>query len=292
MDVTCTMKTTSGRPARRLLPLLGLSALLALCLLLCSCGSNEQVSLPILMYHHLLELPEDTNISTPVTCFEEQMRALSEAGYHTVSLEDLLAWVEDGVALPDKPILITFDDGYESCYRLAYPILQRYGFQATFFVIGVSVGKTTYKDTDIPISPHFSLEQAAEMEASGLICIQSHGYDIHEVENVDPAPIRKGIRRREGESEEAYRAFLHEDCAKMRALLGRTPYALSYPGGYCDDLADEVLREEGVRITMTTKKTVNQLVVGDMQCLWRMGRINCNGSRTGQQLLDLLAGLQ
>ena len=90
-------------------------------------------------------------------------------------------------------------------------------------MIGVSVGRNTYKDTGIPITPHFSLEQAAEMEASGLISIQSHGYDVHEHRKLDPPPLRHGILRREDETEEDYLAFLHDDCARMKALLGKTP---------------------------------------------------------------------
>lgn len=249
---------------------------------------QQTVQLPVLMYHHLI--PEDSSESeTPVSCFRDQMRALSEAGYHPVSFDEILRWVEDGGTLPSKPIAITFDDGYASNYELAYPVLREFGFQATIFVIGVSVGKDTYKNTGRAITPHFSLEQGREMEASGLISIQSHGYNLHEKSGLDPDPIRKGILRREGESEADYLAFLHGDCANMKALLGKTPEVLSYPRGKYNDMADAVLREEGIRITLTTKAHMNTLTRGDLQCLWRLGRFSCSGNMTGEELLKMLA---
>lgn len=82
-------------------------------------------------------------------------RALSEAGYTGVSFDELQAYVLRGAPLPEKPVVITFDDGYESNYTLAYPILQKYGMKATIFAIGVSFGTDHYKDTDYAITPHF-----------------------------------------------------------------------------------------------------------------------------------------
>lgn len=251
-------------------------------------SGEETTELPILMYHHLKRDEDADGSSMSVSCFRDHMRAISEAGYHPVSLDEVLAWVEQGGELPEKPIAITFDDGYASNYELAYPVLRENDFKATIFVIGVSVGKSTYKDTDKPITPHFSMEQAEEMEASGLISIQSHGYNIHEHRSTDPEPLRRGILRREGESEEDYLAFLHEDCARMKTLLGKTPVALAYPYGVFDDISDSVLQEEGIQITLTTQQGINTLTRGDPQCLWRMNRIGCDGSMTGEMLLEKL----
>lgn len=88
--------------------------------------------------------------------------------------------MEKGEALPEKPVVITFDDGYQSNYEYAYPILKKYGMKATIFVIGSSVGKDEYKDTGLPMLPHFGVSEAREMENSGLISIQSHTYDLHQ----------------------------------------------------------------------------------------------------------------
>ena len=135
---------------------------------------------PVLMYHHISEEGNDSTELSP-EAFEAQIAALAEAGYTAVFPEDLAAYVREGKELPEKPIVITFDDGYLSNYEYAYPILKKYGMVATIFVIGSTVGDTEhYKDTDYPITPHFSCEQAKEMVDSGVISIQSHTYDMHQ----------------------------------------------------------------------------------------------------------------
>ena len=137
--------------------------------------SEDEIStqVPILMYHHLSEDVTNSEMVSPEQ-FEAQIRALSEAGYTGVSFDELQAYVLRGEPLPEKPVVITFDDGYRSNYTLAYPILQKYGMKATIFAVGVSFGTDHYKDTDYAITPHFGAAEAAEMTASGLISIQSH----------------------------------------------------------------------------------------------------------------------
>lgn len=137
-------------------------------------SEDYTANVPVLMYHHLDQTGNDSTIITP-ELFEAQIAALSEAGYTAVFPDDLEAYVRRGTALPKKPILITFDDGYLSNYTFAFPILQKYNMKATIFAIGATMGNTEhYKDTNYPIIPHFSARQAREMADSDLISIQSH----------------------------------------------------------------------------------------------------------------------
>ena len=92
------------------------------------------------MYHNLAQ-EGSGNDTISVQRLEEHLAALQDAGYTTITFQDLLAYVEQGTELPEKPVLLTFDDGYESNYTLAYPLLQQYQMKATIFVIGVSMGK-------------------------------------------------------------------------------------------------------------------------------------------------------
>ena len=193
-----------------------------------------QVSVPILMYHHLAD--ESNGASCMSTAlFEQHMDALCAAGYHTVSFADLINFVEHGTDLPEKPIVITFDDGYLSNYEIAYPILQARDMKATIFIIGVSVGKTTYKDTSYPITPHFTYEQAKEMVDSGLIEIQSHTYDMHQWQPFEEGPARVNATQMPWESEEEYVRYFRDDIARSVKLIeenvGCDVYALAYPGG-------------------------------------------------------------
>lgn len=241
---------------------------------------------PVLMYHHL----SDSNL-TPER-FEEQIAALAGAGYTSVTFDSLRNYVERGEELPENPIVITFDDGYLSNMELAFPILQQYGMKATIFPIGCSVGKVTYKDTGVAMTPHFSVAQAQEMAASGVISFGSHGYDLHEVEGRDPAPIRQGLLQREDESEEEYAAFLREDCRKFNALmepvLGGPAEVLAYPYGLYSTLGKIVLREMGICATVTTQPGTNTIIKGIPQSLFDLKRYNVDGAVTAEKLLEAL----
>lgn len=105
---------------------------------------NMSVQLPVLMYHHLDE--EIANEQTiPINRFEKHMSALSKNDYTTVSLMQILEYIYYGKALPENPILITFDDGYTSNYEYAFPILKEYGMKAVFLLLDHLWEKTIIK---------------------------------------------------------------------------------------------------------------------------------------------------
>ncbi|MFQ9410017.1 MAG: polysaccharide deacetylase family protein [Evtepia gabavorous] len=126
------------------------------------------------MYHHIDQEGNDSTAMTPAL-FEAQIAALAQAGYTAASPDDLAAYVNQGKALPDKPIVITFDDGYLSNYEYAWPILEKYGMVATIFMVGSTTGNTEhYKDTAYPITPHFSYEQGRRWWPPGDLPAEPH----------------------------------------------------------------------------------------------------------------------
>ena len=256
--------------------------------------SPDEISaqVPILMYHHLSEDVTNSEMVSPEQ-FEAQIRALSEAGYTGVSFDELQAYVLRGAPLPEKPVVITFDDGYESNYTLAYPILQKYGMKATIFAIGVSFGKDHYKDTDYAITPHFGAAEAAEMAASGLISIQSHTYDMHQWPPYESgSAVRENILPLPGEGEEAYVQALTEDFTRSRALLedaaGQPVDVLAYPAGQYSTLAQVTLQSLGVHVTLSTNPGVNTVVRGLPQTLYAMLRFGITEDVTPEALLDMI----
>ena len=95
---------------------------------------------PILMYHYLSVPPPNADkyrldLSVTPENFEAQLKYLSDNGYTTISLYDLHAHLNQGKALPAKPIILTFDDGYRDAYTNAFPLLKKYKMTATFFVV-------------------------------------------------------------------------------------------------------------------------------------------------------------
>ena len=249
-------------------------------------------NVPVLMYHHIDEEGnDDVNISSEL--FEAQMAALAEEGYTAVFPDDLAAYVYEGKALPDKPVVITFDDGYLSNYEYAWPILEKYGMKATIFVIGSTIGNTEhYKDTDYPITPHFSYEQGAEMVASGVISIQSHTYDMHQwAPYEDSDQPRENILALEGESEEDYRSLLSADCQKIRQVIQEgmgeaSVHVMAYPSGQFDTLSQVTLLENGFDIIFTTQVGSNTLIKGQPQSLLGLHRYNMNESVSVEQMLE------
>ena len=198
----------------------------------------------------------------------------------------------EGAALPEKPVLITFDDGYMSNYELAYPVLQEFGMKAAIFVIGSSVGKDTYKDTGAAIHPHFSADQAREMVDSGLIEIQSHTYDMHQSAALEPGPARENMQPLPGETEAEFIEALRTDFGENRALLedvtGAAPFALACPEGVYSDLTQAIAVENGIAITLTSDPGVNTLVRGLPQSLLALHRFGVNESVDTEQLLAWL----
>lgn len=252
----------------------------------------NSVRVPILMYHSVTEDESQVN-SVTITAerFEEQIRAMREAGYQAVSYGDLTAYVERGEPLPEKPVLITFDDGYANNLTLAAPVLERYGFCGTVAVVGCSAGKDVYKDTGEPMTPHFSIEEAEPWVRKGTIHLVSHSYDLHQVPERDGTPCRDGARPLAGEDDWQFAAVLREDFEKLSAILPDEegqPFVFTYPYGVYSELAEAALRELGAEVSVTTEPRMAEVVRGLPQSLRLLPRFGVGQDTTAEQLLGLL----
>lgn len=273
-----------------------IALLLALLLLLPGCSPQQKGTVvPVLLYHHINE-QGDSGSAVSLQKFKDHMALLQENGYHPIDFETLTEYAEKGTALPKKPVVITFDDGYYSNYQYAYPILKEYGYPATIFVIGSSVGHMEYyKDTAFKITPHFGAAEIKEMLQSGLISIQSHTYDMHQWPPYESGDaIRENILPFEGETEEAYTTALKTDHAKMLQVLQAEGVAqnkvIAYPNGKSCALTNQIMQELGVQVTLTTDaKKVNTVAPGQPQTLIDMGRFSINEDTTNEELLNYLA---
>ena len=246
---------------------------------------DETVSrdVPVLMWHNLAE-ESSGDMTISVDTFRAQIEALHEAGFKTVSLQQLYDYVHFGTELPEKPIVLTFDDGYFSNYEYAFPILQEYDMQATIFAIGVSVGKDTYKDTDHAMTPHFGADEAREMVDSGLISVQSHTFDMHQWPPFEDgnAQVRETLLPFDGEADADYEAAVEADFAESRELLesitGQPVNALAFPEGAYVTLTQDALRSAGAELTFTTVRAVNPVGKGLPQRLCAMPRFGMTES--------------
>ena len=259
-------------------------------------GRNE-ADIPVLMYHHI---DENTNsVTVTEENFESHMKALTDAGYTAVSMAEVYEYVMGRGTLPEKPVMITFDDGYRSNYELAMPILEKYGMKAVMFPIGSSVGKSKYKDADHEIIPHATLGEIAAMAESGVFEIGSHTYDMHqslqyEIECGNSSP-RIDMDRLDGEEEQAYLNAVRSDFvrswADIQSATGENfMLTLAYPRGVWTNEAAAVLCEMGVKMTFSTEEGVHTVVRGLEQSLYGIRRFNVDGAMTADEILAKIGG--
>lgn len=251
----------------------------------------NSVSLPVLMYHHIAEeVPNDMTVSP--ARFEEQIAALTEDGWHAVSIAQLIDYVDHGTPLPDKPVLITFDDGYTSNLELAAPILERHGQHAVIFVIGLNAGQELYPHTGELLSPpRFALEDAIPYLNSGVLELQSHTYDLHQL-------VSYGISGRDGvlplpdEAEDDYRRTLLLDAQTQQTLFAQhlniQLTALAYPFGFWSECSESLAGETGFRVTLTTQAGSNRIQEHKPQTLRLLNRYTITEQTTPPELLWLL----
>ena len=152
--------------------------------------------IPILLYHRLIsreavcagKIPDREPIyAIHDDTFEHQMRLLAERGYTALSLDEFLEIRQSRRALPSKPIVITFDDGYASNFTLALPALRRYGHKATVFA-ALEPDEYTRKQVE-GIDAFLTAEQMREMDRSGM-AIESHTLTHCVLSEMDDAPAR------------------------------------------------------------------------------------------------------
>ena len=254
-------------------------------------GYGRRATVAVLMYHHLAEIAVNDWTVTPES-FERQMRWLIEHGFNTVSLRQLHNFVHYGSHLPENPVVITFDDGYLSVYKYAFPILYRYGLNAAIFVIGSHVGTRYYKDTGNPTTPKFCFDQARVMAESGLIEIQSHTYDMHQWAPFEIGPARENILILYGENYVDYIAALTFDHLRISYLVenatGQSVFAIAFPLGIYDELSVNILRSLGVSVSLTVRHGLNFIHVGQPESLQLLNRKNVTDYLSEDEFIKLL----
>ena len=250
--------------------------------------------IPILMYHHILDVPPEevpNNATISYQTFRTHIETLYHAGFTAIRFDELIAFVDEGRDLPSRPVIITFDDGYRSNLELAAPVLAEYGMQATIHVVGIARGRDTHWVSGEPITPHFSWDEARPWVQSGVIDIQHHSYNMHHARAHEPEEnFRHGVLQREGENDQDYRAAFIEDWIAlveiMQSEIGTIPAVFAYPFGRYTEATEAMLRELGVRVTLTTRFGVNTVRRGDSESLRLLNRINMSEANGPERVIE------
>ena len=205
------------------------------------------LDVPVTYYHQVLN----------GELFERQITGLLDAGYEPIPLARLIRALNGQAALPEKPVALTFDDGWESQLRVALPVLTRYRVPATFFVM-----------------PGFDEKEPGHLDFAGFQELAEAGMSVqsHTVNHADlPRLIANDVGAAQAETIES-RAILSE-------LGGRDHFA--YPYGAVDDATEELVRASGYVAAVTTN--IGRLHFPDE--LFRLKRVQLNASSSSEEVL-------
>lgn len=182
----------------------------------------------VLMYHMIGDEQGNAAIMTEAN-LRIQMNYLRDHGYHPITMQELYDYVTKGAPLPEKPVCITFDDGYLDSYTIVYPMMKEYGFPWTLFLITDDVGKPYNRMT---------WDQLREMANSHTVTIASHTLSHPKLHNL--------ATRAEKEKEivDANKALKYQ--------LGIDNVWLAYPYGDYDDEVIDICKKAGIKMAVTT----------------------------------------
>ena len=235
-------------------------------------NETETLALPIVMYHHMSPKARLWGkYVLSVEQFENDLAWLRDNGYTAITTDELRAWCRGEAEMPEKPVMITFDDGYESTFVYALPLLEKYAMPGVISVIGsVAQQYTDIPDHNLDYS-HMSWEQVTKADQSEFAEIQCHTYDMHQL-----SP-RKGCSRMSGENDQGYRQALEKDISlfqeAFQAHTGHRTTALALPFGFCSGSTTDIAADMGFDMVFTCTEQVNHLT-GDMRELMELGRYN------------------
>ena len=186
--------------------------------------------LPVLLYHHVGPLRPGTLPSLTVSPqrFERHVRWLARRGYAGIRTSDWVKWRREGTGLPDKPVLLTFDDGYADLADYALPLLRRYGFGAAVYIVTGQLGGTNAWDEARGSGTHrlMTPEQICYWDTQGV----EFGAHTRTHANLTTLPANELTKEIVGS---------RDDLAK---LLGSRVASFSYPYGFQNQAVQECVR--------------------------------------------------
>jgi len=213
-------------------------------------GEARVTAVPVLMYHHIGEAPPGADslrrgLTVSEANFRNQLRYLKDAGYETITVARLVEHLSSGAELPEKPVVITLDDGYRDAYEVALPVLQEFGYVATFFLLTAPIDEG---------QPEFvTWEQVRLLHEAGMET-GAHTYTHPDLRGKSTDYVVWQVLG----SKEA-----------IEARTGEPVRVFAYPSGAHDDHAVQVVRSAQFWAALTTEASCRQTSAE----LYTIGRI-------------------
>ncbi len=226
----------------------------------------ERRFVPVFSYHHVrdwehADTEDDRAYIMPPSKLEAQLNYLHENGYQAVTAEQVAAYYASGRPLPDKPVMLSFDDNVDNQYTSAVPLLKKYGLNATFFVMTVTIDKENF----------MTGEQLKELDGEGFD-IQPHTWDHRMVT--------------EYETEADWQQQIVEPKKTLEELLGHPTQYFAYPFGVYDARAAGKLKDYGYKAAFRLRDVMDEVA----DPLFAIKRYIANGYWTQDQFETVVTG--
>ena len=223
--------------------------------------NDNKFKLPILMYHHIIKKGDINSSIVKENKFKKDMKYLFDNDYTPVHIIDIYNHLVNGEDLPKKTIIISFDDGYRSNYKLAFPILKKYNFKSEISLLSGYI-----KERPSGIIERLNLEEIKEMNDSGLINFQNHTWDMHTLNGkayLNNDKRAKGIKKLKEESLNIYKNRIYIDFDKSNKFIFKVtsdkPYLFVYPYGLYNKTYEKMIKEKGYISSFITKEGFNYI---------------------------------
>lgn len=213
---------------------------------------------PVLCYHHIYDIPKATReYDVTVNQFKEQMKMLADSGYKTISGEQLYNYLAYGDPIPEKPVMITFDDTDLEQFTVAKPELDKYGFKGVYFLMTISIGRPRY------MTKEMIKQLADEGHTIGSHTWDHSRFDKYKYENEKEIRGKKQIVN-------DYDLQLADTKKKIEEITGKPIHDFAFPFGVWNAAGLPELEKRGYRLAyqLSTKRdstkplmTVRRIIV-------------------------------
>lgn len=219
-------------------------------------ADGPSYKVPVLMYHYVENVKDKgdkirMSLNIPPSVFEQQLKTLIDAGYTFLTPSDI-ADVLDGIKnLPDKPVVLTFDDGYKDFYTDAFPILRKYNVKSSEYIVSGFLGRPNY----------MTETELKEISKSRLVEIGAH--TVHHLALT-------------GLPENAVKNEIEQSKIQIESIIGESVTTFAYPYGFFDINTVQIAKKEGFRTALSTIPgseigNYNRFYVNRIRPGWTMG---------------------
>lgn len=241
-------------------------------------STQTRIKVPIIMYHSILKDKKRNNkyVISP-SQLESDILYIRENGYTTIFVSDLVSYVYDNVPLPDKPIILTFDDGDYNNLTYAYPLLEKYDMKAVISIVGSYTDTYTKSGETNPNYSYLRWSDIQFLYNSNRIEFGNHTYDLHK-----SFGGRNGAKKKSNETLENYKSVISQDILKLqdefKSYIDITPSLFTYPfGSFCKESVP-IIKDLGFKSSLSCTEGINY-ITDDSNCLFGLKRFN-RSSRT------------